>query len=81
MTEKTIWVCDGCGEERDVTRNKQGDWHVVRLTSEGFNGYPTFAPEPTQTARHNLCPKCTTRLYRAINPRLWPSPDAKDQTL
>lgn len=81
MTEKTIWVCDGCGEEKNVTGSKFGDWHAVTILADGFAGYPTSAPEPAAPARHNLCPTCTKRLYRAIDPRLWPRPDAKDQSL
>lgn len=72
MTQKTIWICDGCDQEKDVTSSGAGDWKSFAVTASGFSGYPTCAPDDNVNIGGHLCPSCATRYYEQLRPRLWP---------
>lgn len=80
MSEKRVWICDGCDLEKDVT-SSTGDWKMFAVTASGFKGYPTCASEDPVNIGGNLCPTCASRYYEQLRPRLWPriAPPAPSQ--
>lgn len=72
MTLKQVWICDGCDKELVLQNQMGSDWKSVRVTLDGFHGYPTCAPEPVMDNHYHLCPACARRFYADAFPRKWP---------
>lgn len=72
MAIKTIWKCDGCDDEKDMTRGERTDWHCLNVTATGFEGYPTGGVDGLDDERFELCPACTKTYATSINPKRWP---------
>lgn len=73
MSTKTIWTCDGCGEEvaMSPSSSKGSDWKRIAVKLDGFKGYPVGADYNTEES-YELCPSCQRHLVSQANPRQWP---------
>lgn len=74
MSVKTVWICDGCGEELVLRANQNSDWACITVTLSGFKGYPV-GPQANGTKEYELCPGCQRHLYDMAAPRAWPRMD------
>ena len=77
MSEKLVWVCDGCDAEQVMAPGRKYDWKKVTAAIEGLSGYPTCRPEPAEPLRWNLCPTCAERFYQSMYPTRWDRSSAK----
>lgn len=69
MSERLVWTCDGCGQEK-VVSNSKSDWRRISVTFEGFEGYPVGSHADGRTS-YELCPACQHRLHEVGRPRNW----------
>lgn len=80
MSERTIWTCDGCGDELVVSpAPHKGDWRRITVTLDGFVGYPVGS-HADGSRSYELCPKCQQRLFDEATPRKWPREIRREPT-
>lgn len=69
MSERTVWTCDGCEDEKIVDQSS-GDWKKITVEISGFSGYPV-GDRCNGIKTFELCPKCQQHLADTANPRAW----------
>lgn len=80
MSERLVWICDGCDAEMVRNKSRDTDWKSVSVQLSGFAGYPTNATEPSAPSSYHLCPSCARHYYINANPRNWVRESPVDTT-